>query len=61
MLYTQFFGYKDALNKKPKATKCSDYSTIILMAHGSKENIECTQKGIQTKIEDVLEEYFFGF
>jgi hypothetical protein len=42
MLYTQFFGYKAALNKKPKATKCSDYSTIILMAHGSKENIECT-------------------
>jgi hypothetical protein len=33
-----------ALSKKPKATKCSVQNTISLIAYGSKDNIEYTEK-----------------
>ena len=45
-----------ALKKKTKATKCSDYRTINLIAHTAK----ILRRGIEKKIEDVLGDQF-GF
>ena len=46
-----------ALKKKTKATKCSDYRTISLIAHTAK----ILRRRIEKKIENVLEEDQFGF
>ena len=48
---------KIALKKKTKATKCSDYRTISLIAHTAK----ILRRRIEKKIEDVLGEDQFGF
>jgi len=45
------------LKKKPQATKCSDHHTISLITHTAK----ILRRGIEKKIEDVLEEDQFGF
>ena len=49
-----------ALKKKTKATKCSDYRTISLIAHTAKI-IPKILRRIEEKIEDVLGEDQFGF
>ena len=46
-----------ALKKKTKATKCSDYRTMGLIAHAAK----ILRRRIEKKIEDVLGEDQFGF
>ena len=45
------------LKKKTKATKCSDYHTISLIAHTAK----ILRRRIEKKIEDALGEDQFGF
>jgi len=43
-----------AINKKPKATKCSHHRTIILIAHTTKTVAKIIRRGFKRKIEDVL-------
>ena len=50
-----------ALKKKTKATKCSNYRTISLIAHTVKIIAKILQRRIEKKIEDVLGEDQFGF
>ena len=50
-----------ALKKKSKATKCSDPSTISLIAHAVKIVVRVVRIMIQIKIEGVLGEDQFGF
>jgi len=50
-----------ALKKKTKATKCSDYHTINLIAHTAKIIAKILRRRIEKKIEDVLGEDQFGF
>ena len=50
-----------ALKKNTKATKCSDYRTISLIAHPAKIIAKILRKRIEKKIEDVLGEDQFGF
>ena len=50
-----------ALKKNTKATKCSDYRTISLIAHTTKIIAKTLRKRIEKKIEYVLEEDQFGF
>jgi len=50
-----------ALKKKTKATKCSDYLTISLIAHTAKIIAKILRGRIEKKIEDVLGEEQFGF
>jgi len=50
-----------ALKKKTKATKCSDYRTISLIAHTAKIITKILRGRIEKKIEDVLGEEQFGF
>jgi hypothetical protein len=45
-----------ALRKKPKGAKCSNHRTISLIAHTVK-----IVRRIESKIEDVLREDWFGF
>ena len=45
-----------ALKKKTKATKCSDYRTISLIAHTAKIIVKILKRRIEKKIEDVLRE-----
>jgi len=47
--------------KKTKATKCSDYRTISLIAHTAKIIAKILRGRIEKKIEDVLGEEQFGF
>ena len=49
-----------ALKKKTKATKCSDYGTIRLIAHTAKIIAKILRR-TEKKIEDVLGEDQFGF
>jgi hypothetical protein len=46
--------------KKPQATKCSDHSTISLIAHTAKIVAMILRGRIEKKIEDVLGDQF-GF
>ena len=50
-----------ALKKKTKATKCSDYRTISLIAHTAKIITKTLRRSIEKKIENVLGEDQFGF
>jgi len=50
-----------ALKKKTKATKCSDYHTISLIAHTAKIIANILRRRIEKKIEDVLGQDQFGF
>ena len=50
-----------ALEKKTKATKCSNYHTISLIAHTAKIIAKILRRRIQKKIDDVLGEDKFGF
>jgi hypothetical protein len=50
-----------ALKKKPKATKCSDHSTISLIAHTAKIAVRILSTRIEKKIEGILGENQFGF
>ena len=50
-----------ALKKKTKATKCSDYRTISLIAHTAKIIAKILRRRIESKTEDVIEEDQFGF
>ena len=50
-----------ALKKKTKATKCSNYRTISLIAHAAKIIAKILRRRIEKKIEDVLGEDQFGF
>ena len=45
-----------ALKKKPQATRCSDHSTISLIAHTAKIVAKILRRRIEKKIEDVLGE-----
>jgi hypothetical protein len=45
-----------ALNKKPKAAKCSDHRTISLIAHTEKIVVRTLRRRFGRKIEDVLGE-----
>jgi hypothetical protein len=49
-----------ALKKKPKATRCSKYCTISLIAHAAKTVMRICRRRIET-IEDVIGEDKFGF
>ena len=49
------------LKKKTKATKCSDYRTISLIARTAKIIAKILRRRIEKKIEDVLGEDQFGF
>ena len=51
----------NALKKKTKATKCSDYRTISLIAHTAKIIAKILRIRIEKKVEDVLGEDQFGF
>ena len=53
--------YNIALKKKTKATKCSDYRTISLIAHTAKKIAKILKRKIEKKIEAVLGEDQFGF
>ena len=50
-----------ALEKKPKATKFIDRSTISVIAHTAKIVARIFRRGIERKIEDILGEDQFGF
>jgi sorting nexin-29 len=50
-----------ALKKKPKATKCSDHSTLSIIAHAAKIVARILRRRIERKTEDVLGEDQFGF
>jgi len=50
-----------ALKKKTKATRCSDYRTISLIAHTAKIIAKILRRRIEKKIEDVLGDDQFGF
>ena len=50
-----------ALKKKTKATKCSGYRTISLIAYTAKIIAKILRRRIEKKIEDVLGEDQFGF
>ena len=50
-----------ALKKKTKATKCSYYHTIGLIAHTAKIIAKILRRRIKKKIEDVLGEDQFEF
>jgi hypothetical protein len=43
-----------AINKKPKATKCSHHCTISLIAHTTKIVVRLLWRGFERKTEDVL-------
>jgi hypothetical protein len=45
-----------ALKKKPRVTKCSDHSTISLIAHTAKIVAKILRRRMEKKIEDVLGE-----
>jgi hypothetical protein len=47
----------NALEKKTKATKCSDHHTVSLTAHAAK----IIRRRIERKIEGILGEDQFGF
>ena len=49
------------LKKKTKATKCSNYCTVSLIAHTAKIIAKILRGRIEKKIEGVLEEEQFGF
>ena len=49
------------LKKKTQATKCSDHSTINLIAHTAKIIAKILRIRIERKIEDVLGADQFGF
>ena len=49
-----------ALKKKTKATKCSYYHTIGLIAHTAKIIAKILRRRIKKKIDDVLGEDQFG-
>jgi len=49
------------LKKKTKATKCSDYRTVSLIAHTAKIIAKILRRRIEKKIEDVLGKDQFGF
>jgi hypothetical protein len=49
-----------ALQKKTKATKCSDHCTISLIAHKVKILAKILKRRIERKIEDTLGEDQFG-
>jgi len=50
-----------ALNKKTKATKCSDHRTVSLIAHAEKIIAKILRRRTERKIEDVLGEDQFEF
>jgi hypothetical protein len=50
-----------ALNKKPKARKCTDHRAISLTAHVVKVVASVIRRRSEKKIEDVLGEDQFGF
>jgi hypothetical protein len=51
-----------ALKKKPKAKKCNDHRTvIIIIAHTAKTGASVLRRRIERKNEDVLGEDQFGF
>jgi hypothetical protein len=50
-----------ALKKKPKATKCSDHSTISIIAHTAKIVSRILRRSIERKTEDAFGEDHFGF
>jgi hypothetical protein len=50
-----------ALNKKPKATKCSDHLTISIIANAAKIVARILRRGIERKTEDALGEDQYGF
>ena len=50
-----------ALKKKTQATKCSNNRTVSLIAHTAKIIAKIHRRGIERKIEDVLEEDQFVF
>jgi hypothetical protein len=43
-----------ALNKKTKATKCSDHRTVSLIAHTAKIIAKILKRRIERKIEDII-------
>ena len=55
-------SYNDCVKKKKtKATKCSDYRTVSLIAHTAKIIAKTLRRRLEKKIEDVLGEDQFGF
>jgi len=50
-----------ALEKMPRATKCSDHCTISLTVHTAKRVGRRVRRRIERKIEDVFVEDQFGF
>jgi hypothetical protein len=50
-----------ALQKKPKARKCTDHRTISLIAHAAKGVGSAIRRRSEKKIEDILGEDPFGF
>jgi hypothetical protein len=50
-----------AIKEKSKATKCSDHRTISIIEHTAKIVARILRRRIETKTEDALGEYQFGF
>jgi hypothetical protein len=50
-----------ALQRKPKARKCTDHRTISLIAHAAKVVASVIRRRSEKKIEDILGENQFGF
>jgi hypothetical protein len=50
-----------ALQKKPKATKCSDHRTVSLIARTAKIVARILRRRIERKTEDALGEEQLGF
>jgi hypothetical protein len=50
-----------AIEKKPKATKCSNHCTISLIAHTAKIVVRILRRSIERKTKDFLGEDQFGF
>lgn len=49
------------LEKKPKATKCSDFRTISLISHAAKIMLRILNRRLRAKMEEVVSEEQFGF
>ena len=50
-----------ALQKKPKATKCSDHHTTSLIIHEAKRVARVLKRRIVEKTEDTIGRHKFGF
>jgi hypothetical protein len=50
-----------ALQKKPKATKCSDHRTTSLITHEAQTVAKVLRRRTEKKTEDTTGRYQFGF